>query len=424
MNTNYVKQATERAKNVKKPEDEKQYLRDLAALTVEIANEPRMEKIIQRWRDVNGLRRPDRAPVWCRPVGCWEELLPQSSQVCKDKFNRSMEREFLKILTKRDIGDDTPVFDYLKVKTIFDVTPENIWGLDIVRESLNETGSAWQYKPTLETPEDFKKLQIPEYNFNAEKTEEKLNQVKELLGGVIKIIPAHSVGGFTSLATLGHLAADLRGLEQIMMDMITEPELTHRMMNVFCQGALNYLDAVEQAGNIVPNNDDVMLVSDPLRPDIAPGEHTLKDCWIAANSQELDQVSPDMFNEFLLEYQKKIFSRFGAICYGCCENLTKKAGMVKTIPNLRIFVCSGWSDFDTIVEKVDKKYCFMWRHKASDVVCPDDMSEFKKYVETCSKKLQGSYYQVILRELQTLMGHPNRLTEWTNISIDAAEKFA
>jgi hypothetical protein len=31
-------------------------------------------------------------------------------------------------------------------------------------------------------------------------------------------------------------------------------------------------------------------------------------------------------------------------------------------------------------------------------------------------KLRGTPYQAILRELQTLMGHENRLEEWTDIT--------
>ena len=84
----------------------------VAAMTVEIANEPRMEEIKRRWRDVNSLRKPDRPPVWCNPVGCWPELLPESDLVCRDETLRSLESYFRKIMVKRDIDDDSPVFDY------------------------------------------------------------------------------------------------------------------------------------------------------------------------------------------------------------------------------------------------------------------------------------------------------------------------
>ena len=66
----------------------------------------------------------------------------------------------------------------------------------------------------------------------------------------------------------------------------------------------------------------------------------------------------------------------------------------------------------------------MWRHKASDVVCPHDTAALKQYVNENAKKLQGAYYQIVLRELQTQMGHDNRLYEWIQISKEAATKYS
>lgn len=85
MNT-FKNKAAACAAKVKSSADERSYVRELAAITVEIAKEPRMLPILQRWRDVNSKRMPDRAPVWCRPAGCWLEMLPQESLVCKESW--------------------------------------------------------------------------------------------------------------------------------------------------------------------------------------------------------------------------------------------------------------------------------------------------------------------------------------------------
>ncbi len=403
--------------------DEIKYIRELAAEVVNIAREPRMAAIKQRWSDVNGLRRPDHSPVWCNPVGLWAELIPDSSLCCRDSFLRDLELTFKKLLIKRDIDDDTPVNDYFKSGMVFDVTPDNVWGVDIVRESLDTAGSAWQYKSALQTPDDFDRLRIPEYRYNPQKTAAKAAKLEEVLSGVIpvRIVPFQ---GYFSIATICYPAAELRGMEQMMMDMMLEPELVHRLMNIIYQGAMRFLDAVEAAGNIVPNNDEAMFQSAPLRQGISASDYSLKDCWIAGNSQELDQVSPAMFEEFLLDYQKKIFARFGAVSYGCCENLTHKMAPVLAIPNLKIMVCSAWTNLDKLIAQTGTKHCIMWRHKASDVVCPHDTAAFKQYVNEGARKLQGCYYQTILRELQTQMGHTSRLYEWTQISKEATTKYA
>ncbi|MFA7231729.1 MAG: hypothetical protein WC071_10710 [Victivallaceae bacterium] len=422
MVENYIAIMNKLAVGVKSRKDQINYIRELAGMTVEIARAPRMKTIKQRWKNA-AAHRKDIAPVWCNPVGCWNELIPPGSLACSDEDLKPLEVFFKKALIKRDIDDDTPVDDYFRVAMEFDVEPANIWGVDIVHESLEETGSAWQYKAALTTTKDFDRLRVPQYAFNRERTASKVAAVSQILAGImpVKTVP---VIGYFNLATICHPAAGLRGMEQMMIDMMLEPELVHRLMNVVLQGVMNFLDAMEASGKIVPNTDEPMFMSDPLRPDVKPERYTLKDCWTAGNSQELDQVSPQMFEEFLLDYQKKIFARFGAVSYGCCENLTNKVNPVMAIPNLRIFVCSAWSNLDKIIESVGGKYCIMWRHKASDVVCPTDTAALKQYINDGARKLQGCSYQVILRELQTLMGHDKRLYEWTQISKDAVEKYS
>jgi hypothetical protein len=38
--------------------------------------------------------------------------------------------------------------------------------------------------------------------------------------------------------------------------------------------------------------------------------------------------------------------------------------------------------------------------------------------------LHGYHYQIVLRELQTLAGHPRRLHDWTRIAKEMAAKYA
>ena len=399
------------------PEDEIAFIRELAASVKTLAETPRMQKIKQRWRDVTEMRKTDRPPVWCNPVGCWNELLPEDRIACKRPECRELELFFRKQLIKNEIGDDTIIHPFYEISPVFDVMPENRWGIDIRREMLDETGSAWRYLPSLITESDFDRLQIPVYRYNPEKTREKLELYRNILGENFKV-RINPLGSYFSVATICLEAAMLRGLEPMMMDMILQPKLVHRLMKVIHDGVMNQLDAIEASGLLFPNIDSAMLSSDPLRVNHS-GKFTLADCWIHGNSQELDQVSPEMFEEFLLNYQKNIFARFGAVCYGCCENLTKKLDMVLRIPNLKLLTCSAWTDMQTLVDKAGKRCCIMWRHKASDVVCPDDLAGFKKKIEEQIRILNGCSYQVVLRELQTLMGHENRLREWTGVCLEA-----
>ena len=403
-------------------QQEKSLVCELALQVAEIANSETNRQIIKRWSDVNALRRPDRAPVWCRPMGCLEELIPQDTLVCKDSWLRSLEYYFRQILCKYEIGDDSPVEPYFDVQAVFDIDPPNRWGVEVGKHISDEKGGAWSYDPQLKSKADFKKLKMPSFTYNESKSLEQFDKLGELLGDILPVkLVCNPVGN----ATLGMPAADLRGLEQIMMDMIAGPELMHKLMAYILDVRQRELDVIESSGLFIPNRyAPPVLCSNQIGPEVENGKYTFKNSWCMGNSQEFDQVSPAMWEEFCLQYQKPIFERFGYICYGCCENLTHKIDGVLSIPNLRIFVCSAWTDMNVVLEKINKDYCIMWRQKASNVVFPDDINEIRTDLEEGIKRLQGQYYQIVLQELQTLAGHPDRLHIWTDIAKELAVKYS
>lgn len=412
------------AAKVKGSGDERSYVRELAGICVEIAGEPRMTPILKRWRDVNSGRMPDRAPVWCRPAGCWAEMLPEDSLVCKDPFLRKMEYHFRQTLLRRDIDDDHPVYKYFKLSPVIELSQNPPYGFEPKRHSLDEEGAAWGYESALQTSADFDRLVVPRYKFNSRKTSELLERHCELLNDIMEV-KVSAINGYFNMATVCTQAADLRGMEQMMMDMILEPHLMHHLVQIITAGVMNYLDAIEDSGMIFPNIDEPMFLSDPLRPEPVDGKYTLKDCWCAGNSQEFDQVNPEMTQEFLIDYQNKIFERFGAVSYGCCENLTKKIDQVLTVPNLRVFVSSAWSDLAKIVERTsNEKHCIMWRHSASDVTCLDTLDKVRRDTEHGAEVLKGRRYQVVLRELQSLFGRESRIYDWAQMCKEVVAEYA
>ncbi len=399
---------------------ERDVVRELARQVAQIASEPRMEAIRKRWRDVNALRKPDRAPVWCRPVGCWDEILPPSTLVCQDPWLRQLEYSLRQIAVKYDIDDDTPVEGYWEIPAAFAVTPANTWGVEVSHRQPETKGGAWAFDPALKTEADFDRLRSPVFTYDAAKTREVLGRTEDLFADILPV----RLGMEAPLgATLG-TAADLRGLQQIMIDMIAEPHLVHRLMTYLRDATLQAMDQAQATGLLTPNNTGPMTCSDPIGEVGPDGTYTYRNCWCMANSQEFDQVSPAMWEEFCLNYQKPIFERFGLVGYGCCENLTKKIDGVLSIPNLRILVCSAWTNLGTVIERAGTGYCIMWRQKASDVVLPDDVAPVRHNLLEGARRLRGYFYQVVLRELQTLAGHPDRLHVWTALAKEAAARYA
>lgn len=402
------------------PQD-RECIRDLARRVADIAATDENVRIFRRWCDVNALRKPDRFPVWCRPVAAWNEILPKDSLQCADPELRNIEYGFRQALLKHEIGDDSPVDGYFGVPAVFDITPANVWGVDIHHQPPADAGGAWAYDPPLKDWADLEKLRIPTFAYNPAGTQEALCRADELLGD---ILPVKLICRPPLDSTLCTPATDFRGMTQLMMDLIESPDEVHRMMAYLRDAVLGAMNDVEATGLLTPGSHWPMLTSDPIGEPAPTGRYTCANCWCLANSQEFDQVSPAMWEEFLLNYQKPILERFGLVTYGCCENLTKKIDGVLSIPNLRVFVCSAWTNLDTVIERVGRKHVIMWRQKASDVVFPDDTATLRRQLDEGMKKLQGHHVQIVLRELQTLAGHPDRLHVWTRLAIETAEKYA
>lgn len=396
-------------------------VRALAAQVVELATSEEYERRRQRWRDVNERRQPDRAPMWCRPAGVWREIIPQDALECTDPLCRQTEYAFRRDLYKDWVGDDHIVEPWWPIRAAFSCSSEHTWGLETHRSIGTTEQGGFRYYHPVQTPDDYEKITVPEFSYDRAATERTASQMQDLLG---EVMPVRITGSPPLGPQLSVYLEQLRGMAPMMEDLAFRPELVHRAMAKLTEGVLRAQCAAEQAGILTTNHHEPMFCSDPLNEPPASGPVGLHQIWVAANSQEFDQVSPAMQEEFLLSYQKVLFQQFGAVQYGCCENLTTKIGIVLGIPKLRIFVSSYWTDIDKVIEACGKDYTIMWRQSSAQVTLPDDLEEHRRHLESGLKQLKGHYYEVVLRELETLRGRPERLRDWARLAIETAEKYA
>ena len=397
------------------------YLRELASEIFEFAGTNENVLRIKRWRDVNALRKPDRLPVYTYPSGAvWREIIPNDSYRCGAGPMRDIEFALRGRLYKMFVGDDTPQQPYYPVEAVFDVEPANTWGVDVsVHEAFSEGGS-WAFDPAIMNEGDLEKLKVPVFTYNAVKTMLKLESVAGILGDAM---PVKLVCNNLLSANLGYHAAMLRGLQNLLTDVLIEPELLHRIMGYLTESVLNGIDALESTKMVTPNHEgDTTHInySDPIGEPGADGTYSMRNCWCVASSQEFDPVSPGHWEEFSLNYQKRIFKRYGLISYGCCENLTWKADGVMSIPNLRVFVCSPWSDLDRLIEKTGGRYVIQWRQRASEIIFANDMSTIRRHLRDGLEKLKGLSAHIMLREVETLNGNPELQKQWARVAIEEA----
>ena len=394
--------------------------RDLARQVMELACSEEYEARRRRWRDVNERRKPDRAPVWCRPAGVWPEILPGSALQCEDPTCRSVEYTFRQHLYKHWVGDDHIVEPWWGVSAAWDCDSAHTWGLPIPPQVASTDLGGFRYDPPVKCEEDYERITVPTYTYNPERTGQSLERMADLLGDAM---PVRTELGPPLGPQLGTYLDKLRGMAPMLNDLAFRPDLVHRAMAKLTEGVLRATRAAEATGLLTTNHHEPMNCSDPVNGEPPDGKVRLHNLWVSANSQEFQEVSPRMQEEFLLNYQIPIFQQFGAVQYGCCEDLSQKIDSVLRIPNLRVFVSSFWTDLDKVIEKTAGRYTIMWRQPAAGVMLPDDLQPIRDHLEQGLRKLQGYPYQVVLREVQSLHGHPNRIREWAQIAVELAERY-
>jgi hypothetical protein len=390
-------------------------VRDLARQVAEIAAGPEQELIRKRWRDVNALKKPDRAPVWT------SGLPPVPEPECADPYLRGVESRLLRLLAAHDLGMDAVIDGHFGVEAELGIDRDRFWGPE-VRKVRPEGGGAFRDDPPLKTEADFDLLRFPKFEFDGAATRERADRANQLLGDVLPV-RIMCAPGPPLLRQLGSSAQELRGQEQLLYDVVDNPELVHRLMGFLRDAVLQGMDQLEELGLLTPYTLlGPTTYSGPIGPAVEDGRLRFANLWIMANNQTLALISPDMFEEFVLDYQKPILRRFGLCNYGCCEDNSDRMDRIKSIPNLRTFVCNAWTSLDKAIENFGRGYVIKWEQKASDVVLPPDTAAMARHLEEGARKLRGCRYQIVLRSVTTLGGHPRRLHQWVRIATGAAER--
>jgi len=405
--------------------DERSILHALAERVREASQSSENRERRRLWTATNGLRRAGRPPVFLELYDAWPEILPASSLVSSDTLARQVEYGLRQALYKLDLGDDDVVEPWIDVEAVTNLGKNRgvpLWGID--PGTVRSAEGAWLYaNHPIRGMDDLGKLSAPRLHYDAAATEERRARVEEIVGG---ILPARvSLGNtYRQWAKLHAWAAAFCGLQDLYILMIEQPAFVHALMRFMRDGILRLMDEVEGAGILRLNNTGRLSCDGLPPPGLEERNVRFRDLWGRGESQEIDGVSPGMFEEFLFRYQLPILSRFGVTNYGCCENLTDRIGIVLRLPNLRQFICSAWTSVEAVARQVGDRCAIEWRGKATDVIAAADRRDLRKPLEDGLRVLAGCHVQIMLDSVMTTNGNPGRLREWVEVAKEVGAKFS
>lgn len=397
---------------------DRQILRELAKQIAEIGNHPRQARLRAMWKLHNSLKKT-KPMVLVSPEGSWGEIFPEGTLRCTDPLARAYENHFRSLIYRWEhLRDDWVILPHLKVGLTWTHTG---WGLAPGYTHSDMPRGAWHIEPPMKDESDLEKLKVPDIVIDEEATQRNFEMMHDAVGDILEVKIYHRmfIWGFTGLA---NVYMYLRGLDQMMYDMIERPEFVHRVMKFLADGNMHMLDQVDAYPRLDLDNDDEYIASggigftDELPGPDFDGRVRLRNLWGFGEAQELVGVSGAMHEEFVFQYQRPLMDRFGLNCYGCCEPVTDRLEYVLKIPRLRRISISPWADKRLAAEGLGDKYIFSWKPNPAQMCGKFDEDWIRRDIRETLDIAKGCVVEMILKDTHTCDNDPSRLSAWVRIA--------
>jgi len=398
---------------------ERSILRELAAQVGELAARPVEDEKRVRWTRHNDLESAEPI-VFCDPENGWNEIIPQDQILCEVPLLRVWEmhlrKEIFWALGMKDDRVIEPVFDvpYAYTDTEWGLREENI-------QTDPELGSYTWRSPIEDYDRDLQRLCYPRITIDHEGTERAVSLAQDILGDLLQVRLRNA--WWWSLGMTWDFIK-LRGLENLLTDMIAQPDNVHRLMAYLRDGMLQKLDFLEAEGLLYPNAGGVYVGSGGFGwtkqlpgADACPDGARAAQMWGFAESQETVGVSPAMFGEFILPYQLPLLERFGLNCYGCCEPLDDRWQQVSRVPRLRRVSVCAWADAAAMGERLGSDYILSWKPSPTPLSQPQlDEDEIRRSLRAFLAATRGNIAELIMKDNHTLGGGPRNAVRWVELA--------
>lgn len=393
-------------------------LKRLAEKVAILASLPKMRIKRYLWKQHNMLNS-SRPLIFCDPENGWNEIITEAQITCKGMLARRWEMDFRKeIFWAEEMGDDRPLEAVFNVP--YTVSPDN-WGLEAVFTSSDVVNGSKKWDPPIKDYDrDFPKLHTPELEIDWKTTNSCFELAKELFGGILEV---KLTGTWWWSLGITLPAVILRGLTNVYMDLIEQPDNLKALFNLIMEGHQKKLDYLEDNGLLNLNSGGDYVGSGGLGYiNELPGRDFTGDVkchhmWGFADSQETVKISPEMYAEFVFPYEKPILDRFGLNCYGCCEPLDARWEFVKRHHNLRRVSCSPWANYEKMAENLGSDYIFSMKPNPSQISSPRiDREAIRIQLRHDLEVTKGCVVELIMKDNHTLGNSPSNIVEWCRIA--------
>ena len=397
---------------------DKEVLRTLAEQTAQIAALPIQQVRKRQWIALNALL-PER-PLFTIDQVPWHEMNVNDELTieCEDAFARKLETYLRRQLYKwNHMQDDLVIEQHINVPMAIDGIT---YGLDVVEEEarIDEGNDVYShcYIDQLKDEEDLLKIKFPDIRLNKEETARREQMAHEAFDGLLEV----RMDGVTPTFNIWDKIVQWRGFNSMLFDMLDRPEFIHRMMERLTDVSLAILSQLEEKGLLGQPQATIHCSgawTDELPQEAYNPNPKAKDLWTYGMAQIFSTVSPEMHDEFEIQYAIRWYEKFGLGYYGCCEPLDTKMHIVRKLPNIRKVAMSPWADINRGAEQIGRDYVLSSKptpaHLAVEWQPEAAKKDMRDILTACRKN--NCPCEFLLKDISTAMYKPQALWEWADI---------
>ena len=406
-------------------------LRPLVEEKARIAALPVQKEKIALWTKLNDLKTGVRPLVWINEI-CWHEMNVNDEMTlrCTGGFARGVEWGLrAEIYQWKHLPADMIVDPWICCPLAIGNTGYGV-GIKETLISQHESGGIHShgYINQFETIEDAQKIKDPVVTHDIEETEARFTALQDAVGD---ILPIRKTGVGMQWFAPWDLLVMWYNPQQALMDMALNPELIHALMERLSSAMWKQMEQYKALNLLSTCHGNCRIGSgglgytEQLPAKGFKADHVRPiDQWGCGVAQIMSEVSPEMHEEFALRYERPWMEQFGLTYYGCCEQLDRKIGMLKSVKNLRKISMSPWANHRRGAELLGRDYVFSLKPNpaifATDTYNP---AQAEKELRASLEAAKGCNIEIIAKDLSTMRDQPQRLWQWAEMAVRVAGEY-
>ena len=404
---------------------DREVLRDLAEKIANIAVLPIHNEKIKMWKEVNSLKSK-RPMVWITAIP-WHEMEVEDELKLKatNEFCRKIEMEMRRTIYRwKHMRVDMVIEPKIGCPLIINNSGFSIEeNADIVKGDSDSNICSRHYNIQIKDEDDIQKIKMPKISYDEDATEQNYQIMSEIFNGILEVEKYSSLAPDFLFEPWDKLITWL-GVQEGLTAMVLRPEFIHKCMERLMQAYNSMLDQYEKLNLLTLNNGNYMTgmaglgYTDELpQSDFNPKKVKAADLWGSSRDQIFTSVSPQMHEEFAINYELSWLKRFGLTYYGCCEALHDRIDILKKIPNLRKISISPFANLEEAVLQIGDSYVTSCKPNSLVLAAESwDPEMARRDLINILEKTKGCHVEIIMKTISTVRYQPQRLWEWAKIA--------